>query len=80
MLDTKHSAAMYPAGHSKHWLHMVFLCVYEELDMPWAINAERQLQVSLLLLCTALQRQIDNSLLPQPHPQQENPPNHLAGC
>lgn len=44
MLDTRHSAAMYPAGHSEHRLHIVFLRVYEELDMPSASNAEGQLQ------------------------------------
>ena len=61
MLDTRHSAAMYPVGHSEHQLHIVFLWIYEELDMPSVSNAEGQLQVSLLLLCTALQRQLDNS-------------------
>lgn len=59
MLDTRHS--VYPAGHSEHWLHIVFLWVYEELDMPSASNAAGHLQVSLVLLCTALQRHLDNS-------------------
>lgn len=60
MLDTRHSAAVY-LQVTEHRLHIVFLRVYEELDMPSASNAEGQLQVSLLLLCTALQRQLDNS-------------------
>lgn len=61
MLDTRHSAAMYPAGHSEHELHIVFFWVSEELDMPSASNAEGQFKVSLLLLCTALQWQLDTS-------------------
>lgn len=59
MLDTRHSAAMY-LQVTEHRLHIVFLWVYEELDTPSASNAEGPLQVSLLLLCTALQRQLDN--------------------
>lgn len=58
MLGTRHIAAMY-LQVTEHRLHTVFLWVYEELDMPSTSNAEGQLQVSLLLLCTALQRQLD---------------------